>query len=379
MTERMRPGRRTLVLAVLLGGACGRSPLDAPPSVPNDAGPAPFDSAPMQASPSTVSVFQAAPGRPCQSIHLASDEQFLIWTDEGNGNVWHASLTGGIRIVIAVAEDRPYWIGITGNAVLWTAGGHGLAPGTRSFSSLGTSIRMTTGGSVQPVATAPGGIYGMALSVDLTLYFSTGDTIQRVRLGLGEKPAIVATTTNGVFLEGLGLAGTKLVALDHVLGSVEVLDLASAAPAVCGLRDPMTGAPSGACRRLDSDNGSLLPNSVLAGPPLAVWADAGRIKRHDFPPPPGLDFLIIGSASGAFVNALGLGGDTVFIASSSQPWDTAPGDPPARDGVLERLALAPGATPVVLARDQARPTSIASDDARVFWSTADCTILSAPR
>jgi hypothetical protein len=376
MTALMSLESRTLVLAVLLVEACGRSPLD-DAAGPADAGPSslPADAAPdtAETTASKVSLFQAAPGGSCQSMHLATDDQFLIWTDEGNGNVVHASLTGGIRVLIGAAEDHPYWIGTTGNAVVWTAGGHGLTP------SLGTTIRMTTGASVRQVANAPGGIYGVALSADFTMYFSTGDTIQRVNLELGDTPEIVATTANGVFLEGLGLAGTKLVALDHDLGSVEILDLAQGAPAVCGLRDPMTGAPIGACRRLDSDNGSLLPNSVLTAPPLAVWADGGSLKRHDFPPPPGRDFLILGSASGAFVNALGWRGDSVFIASSSQPFDAAPGAPPARDGVIERLSLTPGATPIVLARDQVRASSIASDDTHVYWSTADCTILRAPR
>jgi hypothetical protein len=67
----------------------------------------------------------------------------------------------------------------------------------------------------------------------------------------------------------------------------------------------------------------------------------------------------------------------LFFASDDAPLDApGPDTPPPSAGLIEMAALDPGSSSVVLARDQRRPQSVASDGKRVFWANKDCAIWS---
>jgi len=51
----------------------------------------------------------------------------------------------------------------------------------------------------------------------------------------------------------------------------------------------------------------------------------------------------------------------------------------AGDGCIERLALAPSSTPVRVVCGNSPRSQIASDEAKIYWSTDDCAIMTASR
>ncbi len=343
-----------------------------------DGGGATPDVAPDGGPPS---LYQPAPATGCASVHLVVDGSFVYWTDEANGAVTRAPTAGGASSPIAVGEDRPTWLAVSGGRVFWTAGGPGPSPtGNPSRPTLGRSIRVGSlaGGDAKVVATVPGGVYGAAATDDGgAVYFSTGNEIQRVSSD-GGTPSLVATFIDGSTPRGLALSGTTLVALDDIDGFVVLVDLTAAGPISCGQRDPMTGAWSGGpCRRLQNDNGSLLSGTVLVHGSTLYWADGDQIRGGD------LSTSLVATgipADASYVNALCLGGDRVFFASDDHTIDDpAPDVPPAGAGLIEAAAPDPDAANVVLARGQRRTQSIAADGDRVFWATIDCAIWSAAR
>ncbi|MDB4980793.1 MAG: putative serine/threonine-protein kinase pknH [Myxococcales bacterium] len=323
-------------------------------------------------------IVQPAAGSPCGSIHLALTATALYWSEEIAGKVLRKSLSGGAAEIVATGEERPTWIAVAGTRVIWGAGVAADA-GVTSDPMIPASIRTaaSTGGPASTVVTPSRGVGGFVASPDgETIYFSTDTTVQRVSAAGGAATVVANDARHGV-PRALALDGPRLVYLADVDGDVHVIDLAGAAPAVCASSDGTTGAPNGvACVRLGSDNGSLLRDLLLAGNGQAVWADGPNLKKSDITVArPFADVILetlpvdVASSITTFARA----GNVAFFGDSS----TVASDPSALpQGIIGKVALTTGALAVALARGQAGITSMVTDGARVYWSTADCAILS---
>ncbi|HVZ72271.1 MAG TPA: hypothetical protein VHJ20_07840 [Polyangia bacterium] len=363
-----------------------------------------------------------APTPGCASMRLAYEDGAIYYSDLGHGTINRVPTSGGAPTVLAsdvipatihtssaqplfpnggpvgtnilVRDGTVYWIGAADRP---SVDATGMAHG-----GVGTAIWSVRAGSapvlVLPYAYVPGpspvssvGVNGaapledpnerpplsaMTLSPDgATLFFAAGSRIYRI-------PATVTAPPHGVELVGftagpetgfataLATDGDRLFFPSSDGTGIEMFDLTTPCT-------PMTGPPAtGAGGRASS---YTCPSFVFGSFPIALldtitisngfvtWAKENNVWRADLSQhDPSIDghaifsdtvsgFGVTGFAVGK-TNAF-YGEDTTVEMGSSVSVET--GNPP------------PGR---VLARAQPWPSSFVLDDARVYWTTANCDV-----
>jgi hypothetical protein len=56
---------------------------------------------------------------------VVADEQFVYWTNLGDGTVMKAPRAGGRVVMLASAQPQPWGAALSGNALYWTCFGAG--------------------------------------------------------------------------------------------------------------------------------------------------------------------------------------------------------------------------------------------------------------
>jgi hypothetical protein len=302
----------------------------------------------------------------CKSMDIAVSGGTLFWADEAAGAVRRAPATGGPPTPIAVGEDGPKSIAVQGSMAYWLVG-----KSTSGYEAAQTlRAAPIDGGPVQTIVSPPDGVGGFVVSPDgQTIFFSTSTMIERISAAAPSAPVLVANEEKGGIPRALALDGVHIAYPTSLNGDVDGVELADGQVARCGLQNPDGTLANVNCVRL----GRLIegPIQIVAHAGKVYWADYQSLKANDFFPMPDNGADTIGSRlPDGTVQAIAIGGDKLFYSGFD------PRTP--LDATVAQTALVQDAPEVRLARVQNAPTSLASDGARIYWSTADCAIRSTP-
>jgi hypothetical protein len=304
-----------------------------------------------------VVVAPANPG--CQSIDLATSGGTLYWTDKGHGLVVSLAPGAAAPTTLASGEGAP----------------------TRLVARAGTSPAATTlfwvdetdktvrrmaaaGGPPVTLATATTEMGGLTLSPDgASVYFATRPTIFRVPAAGGQAVPAVTDAYND-WAGVMAIVGNQMVFPTFLGQHVLSATLAENDVALCNKFDAQGTPDTTTCRRIGSSHEGTASGVIFSlgdrifwanGSTIVGWPVAGQMLGEPIADTPTSE-TILGMAGAS---------NTIYVA------DTA--------GVISRTPAVVGASPVPLARGQNQPRAVAVDDARVYWSTADCTIASLER
>lgn len=296
-------------------------------------------------------VVPAAAG--CGSMMIAVAAGKLYYTDKMHGTVSSVAVAGGAPAAVATAQMAPTLLSVTADKVFW------LASGAKQVFSAPLA------GGAAPMAAFPAeamDVGGFALTADSVVY-STGTAIKKVPLAGG------AATEVGHEDSGIpkALAVTdKFVGYPaDINGDVDVMQL-TATPSVCASEDAMGGVVNKDCKRLARSQGSLNFNSIFIIGDNAYWANQTSIYTSSASMPSGFNDSVVqaNSPTANGITAFTIANNVVYLSDDS--------------GVIYSAPLMKDSMPTQLVRGQKAPTSIAVDDANLYWADGDCSIKSLP-
>jgi hypothetical protein len=302
-----------------------------------------------------------------------------------------AAALAGCSAMSIVATDAVYYaannsIGKAGVATPLAMGEMGAsllqANGTNLFwYNAGTKkIRKmpAAGGAAADVYTAmavDGGtpdVMGFLVSPDgMTLYFSLGNNVYKMPVA-GGTPTIVAEEVKEGIPAALALNGTTNIVYPATFNGDVDAPLLSANPAICGMDDPADpgNAIMTTCPRLGRSQGELFPNFIAVMAMHAYWIDGQNVKG-ELIAAKGTSFDSIAQSQTSKITAAAATADAIYFA------DAEPNDP--ANGFIEKTALAKDSVPVLLARGQKSPLSVAVDATKVYWADSTCAIFSVAK
>jgi hypothetical protein len=302
----------------------------------------------------------------CDGMDITVAGGQLFWADHAAGTIVRADATGLAPSTIVAAEDVPSSILVRGSTVYWLAG----PPPVPNAVAAKLRAAPIAGGAATTIVELAGGLGGFTVSADgQTIYFSVGFSVEKVpSSALGMMPVVVAQDAGDGIPQGLALDGDYLAyANDHVQ-SVHLVD---GVVARCGSFDAQGSSTAINCSYIGKQTEG--PFVVVAEGGRAAWPAGASIRWNGLASPVASNRAIFGAPfSFGPIGAIALSRQTVFFS------DLRVGDP--KKAIIGKVSLEPDDAPTVhLARDQNAPQSLAVDDQRVYWSTADCAIVSAPR
>ena len=288
----------------------------------------------------------------CGSMLLTVADGIIYWTDKMHGTVSSVAVAGGAPKQLVTGQVGAGLIAVNGTALYW------IANGTIVKQIMTSTL---TGGTPTPVlVTAPvADIKGFTFSEDgKTLYFSTGKTVNKTTAVAGGAITEVGHEEKGI-PNALAVAGDLIAYPAEVTGDIDVMTI-TAAPASCAT-DANTN-----CERLARSQGNLYDNAVYLIAGNAYWLNQNQVTGNPVVNPTGVnDIIAIGTNPNA-VNgtALTILGKNVYFTDDG--------------GWVYQAPLKINAEVTTLARGQMKPTSIAADDANLYWANGDCSIMSLP-
>jgi hypothetical protein len=298
-----------------------------------------------------------------------------------DGTVFYADATHNTINRVGVGalltnESGASQLALNGKDLYWYDKGTNTIRRLLATSVVATNVFTATTMTASPPATDTVG--GFLVTPDGgRVYVSVGTTVVAISTAIagGGTPSVVAEERRGGIPEALALDGTtNVVYPTSINGDVDAPDLVGTPPAICGVEDVNGNVLQGTCPRLARSQGELLPTFVAVIAGLAYWVDGTNLKSEMIPAAggAGTTFITIGMAQTSTITAaVSNGSDTIYFADA---------DPGAlTQGFIEKTSLAPNSTPILLARGQYAPVSVAVDATKVYWSTADCAILSQAR
>jgi hypothetical protein len=283
----------------------------------------------------------------------------LYWTEPGHAAVKRMPLAGGAIQTIGNAE-KPSKITVSGSTAVWL------------YAS--ASIRKSVDGG-PPSFLLSGGtqIGGLALTPDGTLFFSTGNDVSRISVTGGAMTGtVVVHEVHGGIPTAIAAADANRIAFPTALnGDVELVTLVPGQVVSCGQEDPTTGelVPNPNCTRLARSQGELFTDAILFPSPTVVWADGPNLKMESVFGKGTFDSVAMSDNSLITGLATTSSPNVMVYFSDAEPM--SPGT-----GVIYKAPLAPDQVPIRIARGQNGPRSVVVGDKKVYWSTADCAIMS---
>jgi hypothetical protein len=291
------------------------------------------------------------PQQGCGSIDLAIGGGMLYWTDAGHSTVKRMPLAGGVPATISNAEKGSKIV-VSGTTAAWIYGDvlvHGSLDG-------GAPFLVVSSGST---------IHGLVLTQDAAaLFFSSDTNVFRVSVTNGA-PVVIAHEVNGGLPGALALLGQSAIAYANgFTGDVDLVTLVPGEVVNCGVEDPMTGdlIPTPDCTRLARSQGELFTDAIFTAPSRVIWADGPNLKSEI--PTSGGVFDIVSMSNDTIT---GLAGNATMAYFA----DTGAGT-----GVIYKSPVGTDEIAIRIARGQNHPRSLAVGDKKVYWSTADCSIMS---
>jgi hypothetical protein len=294
------------------------------------------------------------------------------------GTVYYADATHntinriGASAPLATNEMGATWLAINGSDLYWYNKGTNtirkLAGATGTPTNVFTPKTMTATLPAQPTEVDTVG--GFLVTPDGTsVYVSVGTNVVRISATTvgGGAPVVVVEEKRGGLPGALAFNGTSNIVYPTGLNE-EVDAPILGTPASCGVEDPMMNIIMTTCPRLANSEGAILLDfiAVIAG--KAFWIDGANVKAEMVPAAGG---------AGTTFEAISMATNTITAATN-----TADTIYFAEDGIVEKAAAASNPSndpPILLARGQMAPTSMAVDATKVYWSTADCSIASLNR
>jgi hypothetical protein len=287
------------------------------------------------------------------------------------GTVYYADASNntinkvGASAPLAMNEMGATWLALNGSDLYWYNKGTNtirkLAGATDIPTDVFTPSTMTViVGDVDTVG-------GFLVTPDgLSVYVSVGLNVVKISATTagGGTPIVVAQnkSTPGA----LALNGTASIVYPTDAGRVYAATL-SATPASCGVFDALGNAIMDTCVTLARQAFLFLDFIAVIGN-KAYWIDGPNINAEMLPAAGGMggtwETLSTGNRS---LTAATNTTDTIYFAE---------------DGIIEKAPAASNPNrdpPILLARGQLAPTSIAVGATKVYWSTADCAIASQNR
>jgi len=277
----------------------------------------------------------------------------LFWSDTAHGTVNRMLAGGGDAAALATNQNGPTLLALFGQTLYWIDGG------SQSLMKV-----PATGGTPAVVATSPNagdsadkdpGINGFTVGDDGTVYFSSETHVYAVA-PTGGAPVDVVDEARGGLPWGLAISGTTLAYTINVNGDIDAVTLTPGQVASCGaLPDAGAGVPS--CQ-IAISYGPVM-DSIFIQNGQVYWAD-NVDGQGEFAAiaPPSRSRSSFGGFNVGTIAAFTVAGDTAFMVAESEVVAAPLVDESVAEP-LARLVTSSGAT------------SIAADDARVYWSTLE--------
>jgi hypothetical protein len=247
----------------------------------------------------------------------------------------------------------PTLLSVTATDVFWLASG---AKAVMSAPLAGGGNPTTV---VMPQTDAIG---GFTLSEDgKTVYFAAGKVVSKVA-STGGTPTEVGHEDSGI-PKALAVSGTFVGYPTDINGDVDVMKI-TGTPSVCASEDAMV--PNKDCARLARSQGSLNFDTIYIIGDNAYWANQTSIYTSSASMPSGFNDTITQATSptAGGITAFTINKNVVYLADDS--------------GYIYSAPLMLMSEAKTLARGQTKPTSMAADDANVYWANGDCSIVSLP-
>jgi hypothetical protein len=299
-------------------------------------------------------VVPAAAG--CGSMMIAVSAGKLYYTDKMHGTVSSVAVAGGAPTSVATAQMAPTLLSVTADKVFW------LATGAKQIYSAPLA-----GGAATGVLKAPETeeIGGFALTPDgMSVVYSAKTFIKKVPAAGGADAVEVGHEDSGI-PKALAVTDKFVGYPADINGDVDVMQL-MATPSVCASEDAMGGVVNKDCKRLARSQGSLNFNSIFIIGDNAYWANQTSIYTSSASMPSGFNDSVVqaNSPTANGITAFTIVNNVVYLSDDS--------------GVIYSAPLMKDSMPTQLVRGQKAPTSIAADDANLYWADGDCSIKSLP-
>jgi hypothetical protein len=315
--------------------------------------------------PTPTVVLAAIPG--CTSgLTIAVNAGIVYYADANHNTIKKV----GASAPLAANENGATWLRLQGPDLYWYNRGTNtlrkLAGATGSRTDVFTPTTMTTVNS-----TSVDTVGGFLVTPDgLSVYVSVGVNVVEISATTvgGGTPIVVAQEKHGGLPSALALNGTANIVFPTAFnGDVDAAVL-GVAPASCGAGDAMGNVIMDTCPRLARGQGELFQRFMAVIGGKAYWIDGVNVKAETIPAAGGMGgtFESISMAEN-YITAATATTDTIYFAE---------------DGIIEKTPAASNPKsdpPILLARGQMAPTSIAVDATKVYWSTSDCAISSQTR
>lgn len=298
-------------------------------------------------------VVPAAAG--CGAMKLAVSGGKIYYTDKMHGTVSSVAVAGGAPTAVATAQMGPTLLSVTADKVFW------LATGAKQIMSAPVA-----GGAATAVLKAAEAmdIGGFALTPDgMNVVYSTGTFVKKVPAAGGADAVEVGHEDSGI-PKALAVTDKFVGYPADINGDVDVMQL-MATPSVCASEDAM-GVVNKDCKRLARSQGSLNFDSIYIIGDNTYWANQTSIYTSSASMPSGFNETIVqaNSPTANGITAFAIAKDVVYLADDS--------------GVIYSSPLMKDSMPTQLVRGQKAPSSIAVDDANIYWADGDCSIKSLP-
>ena len=291
-------------------------------------------------------------GTTCGAMRLAIVGTDLYWTEADSGAVKTMPTTGGTPTDVATGQLKPISIAADADGVYWANEGDASADSCTVMKkalplAAGAPVVLATGAATDPDSPV---IKAIAVA-DSTLYYTLIHDVHAISTDESETDDVVVGTATNLdigmaagFPSGLAVDGTYVVWTTGLRSAIE--------------RDDLLEGTDGYLE-LGESQGDVLWHNVASDGTNAYWATTTNI------------------VTSALVKEAGGANTTLATTPDFKPITAFAIDAAnvyfANDGSIFKAPLA-GGDPVMVARDQAAPSSMVISGTTLYFATSDCAI-----